>query len=49
MPGLREDLEGEGGEGGGRRAQEGGGMCMSMAFHADVWQRPSQYCKIITL
>ena len=49
MPGLPDNLEGWGGEGGGRGAQEGGVTCMSVAFNADVRQRPLHYCKIITL
>ena len=37
---LCANLEGWGGEGGGRRFQDGGDTCI----HIDVWRKASQYC-----
>ena len=30
-----------------REVQEGGDICVLMANHIDVWQKPTQHCKII--
>ena len=46
---LCDNLEGWDGVGGGREAQEGGDICMPVADHVDVWQKPTQYCKAIIL
>ena len=40
-----DDPEGWDGEGGGRRAQDGG----PWLIHVNVWQKPIQYCKVISL
>ena len=37
-----DNAEGWGGEGGGEGVQDGG-------THVDVWQKPPQYCKVISL
>ena len=29
--------------------QEGGDICIPIDVHVDVWQKPTQYCKAITL
>ena len=34
--------------GGGKKAQEGGDICISM-IHVDVWQKSTQYCIILQL
>ena len=44
-----DSLEGWDGEGGGRKLQEGGDICIPMADYVDVWQKLSQYCKAIIL
>ena len=46
-PVLCDNLEGWGGEevGGGFRV--GGTHAYLWQIHADVWQKPSQYCKVI--
>ena len=41
--------EGWGGEGGGRKVQEGGTHVYLRLIHVDVWQKPPQYCKVISL
>ena len=41
---LCDNLEGWGGEGGRRGVLEGGTHVCLWLIHADVWQRPSQYC-----
>ena len=41
--------EGWGGEGGGRKVQEGGTHVYLRLIHVDVWQKPPQYCKEIIL
>ena len=49
---LWDSPKGSGGEGGGRGVQErwGGGIHACLwAIHVDVWQKPSQYCKVIIL
>ena len=30
-----------------REVQQGGDICVFMANHIDVWQKPTQHCKII--
>ena len=44
---LRTDLWD--GEGGGRGVQDGGHMLHPWLIHVNVWQKPSQYCKGISL
>ena len=44
-----EDPEGWDGEGGGWRARDRGTLVHPWLIHANVWQKPLQYCKIITL
>ena len=46
-PVLCDNLEGWEGVGDGRRVQEGGYFIHLWLIHADVWQRPTQYCKTI--
>ena len=46
---LCDRLEGYGGEGAGRRGQEEGTHVYLHPVHIDVWQKPSQYCKVIIL
>ena len=41
--------EGCGGEGGGSGVQDGGTHLHPQLIHVDVWQKPSQYCKLIVL
>ena len=41
--------EGQGGEGSGSGVQDGGSRVYLWPFHAAVWQKPSQYCKVIIL
>ena len=45
---LCDDLEGWDGEGGGGFRVEGTHVCL-WSIHTDVWQKPSQYCKVIIL
>ena len=49
--GALEDQEGWDGEGGGRGDQDvkGGTHVNSWLIHANVWQKPLQYCKVISL
>ena len=42
----RDDPEGWDGEGGGREVQDGEHPWL---IHANVWQNPPQYCKVISL
>ena len=35
--------------GGAREVQEGGDIDIPRLIHADVWQKPTQYCKAIFL
>ena len=51
QPGLGNNLEGWGWEGGGTEVQVGGDMGKPMFthFHADVWEKPMQPCKAIIL
>ena len=46
-PVLCDNLEGWGGEGDGRWVQDGGTHVYLWPIHVDVWQKPSQYCKVI--
>ena len=46
---LCDNLEGWDGMGGGKGVQDGGNICVSMAIHIDVWQKPTQHCKAIIL
>ena len=45
---LCDDLEGRGGEGGGGVQDDGTQVCLQ-PIHTDVWQKPSQYCKVVVL
>ena len=47
--GLWHDPEGRGGEGGGREVQSGGTHVHPWLIHVNVWQKPSQYCKVVSL
>ena len=44
---LGDNLEGWDGVGGRREVQEGGTCVYLCPIHADVWQKPTQYCKAI--
>ena len=46
-PELSDNLERSGGEGGGRGVQNGWTHVHLWLIHIDVWQKPSQYCKVI--
>ena len=48
-PVLCDNLLGWGGEGGERGVQERGAHVYLWLIHVDVWQKPSQYCKVIIL
>ena len=37
------------GEGGGRGVQDGGTHVHPWLIHVNVWQKPLQYCKVISL
>ena len=43
------DPEGWDGEGGGRAVQDGEHMLNPWLTHINVWQKPLQYCKVISL
>ena len=43
-----DDPEGWDGEGGGRGVQDGN-TCTSIFIHVNSWQKPPQYCKVISL
>ena len=43
-PGPCDNLEVWVGVGGGRKAQGAGDICIPMADHVDVWQKPTQNC-----
>ena len=45
---LCDNLERWDGVGGGREVQEGGDIYLWL-IHADLWQKPTQYCKAIVL
>ena len=40
---------GWGGEGGGREGQDRGTYLYPWLIHVNVWQKPPQYCKVISL
>ena len=44
-----EGWSGEGGGGGGAMFQDGGTHVHLWLIHVDIWQKQSQYCKIIIL
>ena len=44
---LWDNPEGWGGEGGGKQASGWGTHVRPWLIHVDVWQKPSQYCKVI--
>ena len=44
-----DDPEGWDGEGGGRGGQDGEHMGNPWLIHVSVWQKPVQYCKVISL
>lgn len=46
---LWDNPDEQSGEGGGMGVQDGVDTCMPVATHADVWQEPSQKCKVIIL
>ena len=46
---LWDNPEGQGGEGGGRRIQDGGTHVYPWLIHVIVWQKPSKYYKVIKL
>ena len=48
-PVLWDNPEGWGGEGGGRGLQDGGTHVPPWMIHVDVWQKPPQHCKVISL
>ena len=44
-----DNLEGRGGEGGGRGVQDHGTRVHLWLIHVNVWQKPPQGCKVISL
>ena len=48
-PVLWDNPEGQGGEGGGEWFRMGATHVYLWPVHVDVWQKPSQYCKVIIL
>ena len=48
-PMVWDNPEGLGGEGSGSGVQDGGSRVYLWPFHAAVWQKASQYCKVIIL
>ena len=46
---LWDNPEGQGREGRRRRVQDGGIHVYLWPIHAEVWQKPSQYCKVMIL
>ena len=46
---LWDNPEGWGGDGGGWEVQDGGTHVHPWLIHVDVWQKPLQYCKVISL
>ena len=46
---LCDILKGWDGAGGGKEVQEVGDICIPLAIHFDVWQKPKPYCKPIIL
>ena len=47
-PVFWDNPEGWGGEGGGRGVQDKGTHVNPWLIHVNVWQKPPQYCKIIS-
>ena len=45
---LWDNPEGWGGVGEGRGIQDGGTHMQPWLIHVDVWQKPLQYCKVIS-
>ena len=45
----RDDPEGWDGEGGGSGTRDGGDTGTPWLIHVNVWQKPPQYCKVISL
>ena len=45
---LWDNPEGWGREGGGRGVQDGGTHINPWLIHVNVWQKPPQYCKVIS-
>ena len=48
-PVLWDNLEGWVGEGGGWEVQDGGTLVHPWLIHVNVWEKPPQYCKVISL
>ena len=48
-PMIWDNPEGQGGERRGSGVQDGGSHVGLWPIHAAVWQKPSQYCKVIIL
>ena len=46
-PVFWDNSEGWGGEGHGREFQNGGTHVYLWPIHVDIWQKPSQHCKVI--
>jgi len=46
---LWDNLEGWGGEGGGKGVQDGGTHVYTRLIYVDVWQGPPQCCEVIVL
>ena len=46
---LWDNPEGWGRERGGKGVQDGGTHVHPWLFHVDAWQKPPQYCKVISL
>ena len=46
---LWDNPEGWGGEGGGKGFRMGGTHVYMWLIYADVWQKPPEYCKVISL
>ena len=47
--GALDNPEGWDGEGGGRGVQDGGTDVHPWLIHVEVWQKPPQYCNVISL
>ena len=48
-PMLWDNPEGQGLEGSGKGVQDVRDTCASLADSCDVWQKPPQYCKVVSL
>ena len=46
---LWDNPEGQGGEGGGSGVQDGGTQVHLWLIHVNVWKKPPQHCKVISL